>query len=71
MVMYNLPKTKTYIYNFILIVFQNISNIPRDNFDCAPCNDLRLSLTIIMDSGDQYFRKKLSPKIFIIPHVRF
>jgi len=40
-------------------------------FYCAMCHDLGLSLTIIMDSEDQYFEKKLSPKIFIIAHVRF
>jgi len=41
-------------------------------FDYAMCHNLGPSLTIIMDDGDQYFeKKKLYPKIFIMPHVRF
>ncbi len=32
-------------------------------FDCATCHNLEPSLTIIMDNGDQYFEKKLCPKI--------
>jgi hypothetical protein len=36
------------------------------------CHNLGLSLTMIMDNGDQYFEKKiLCPKIFIMPHVKF
>ncbi len=37
----------------------------------AMCHNLRPSLTIIIDDGDQYFKKKLCPKIFIMPHVKF
>jgi hypothetical protein len=40
-------------------------------FYCAMCEDPKPSLTIIMDDGDQYFEKKLCPKIFIMPLVRF
>jgi hypothetical protein len=29
---------------------------------CAMCHDFEPSSTIIMDNGDQYFKKKLCPK---------
>jgi hypothetical protein len=53
-------------------MFQNIINITGDKlFYCAMCNNLRPSLTIIMNDGDQYFEKTsfLCPKIFIMPCV--
>jgi hypothetical protein len=52
MVMYDLP---SYFFKFI---FQNIINMPcgKKNL-CATCHNLGPSLTIIMDDGNQYFKK--------------
>jgi hypothetical protein len=41
----------------------NIFNIPcgKKNY-CAMCHNLKSSLTIIIDDGDQYFKKKIMSK---------
>jgi hypothetical protein len=33
--------------------------MPCGNFYCATCHNLKLSLTIIIGNGDQYFKKKI------------
>ncbi len=42
-------------------------------FDYATCHNLKPSLPIKMDDGDQYFEKKINfmSKIFIVPRVIF
>ncbi len=40
-------------------------------FYYATCCNLGLSLTIIMENGDQYFGKKKCPKVFIMPCDKF
>ncbi len=48
--------------------------MPRDKkIYCATSHNFRPSLIIIMNNGDQYFKKKikLCLKIFIMPHVKF
>jgi len=54
MVMYDLP---TY---YILFYFSKICYVAI--FYCVMCHNLEPSLTIIMDNGDQYFKKKFMSK---------
>jgi hypothetical protein len=58
---------------FIIIIFQNKINMPCGNsFYCAMCQNLKPSLTIIMDDWRSIFQKNnLCPKNFIIPLVKF
>jgi hypothetical protein len=58
MVMYDLPNYKNK-YLHLFIYFQNIINMPCDNFYFAMCYNLRPSLTIIMNNGNQYFKNKI------------
>ncbi len=38
---------------------------------CAMCHNFGPSLTIVMKDGNQYFKKKLCQKNFIVSGVRF
>ncbi len=58
MIMYDLPN-----YQNKYIFFKNTINMPIGNFlNCATCHNLKPSLTIIMDDGDQYLKKTIMSK---------